>query len=239
MKNIKYFVLTILSFFAVSPTYALSCTNAVSKDLSEIASHVKTGVEVVDNSQIKELVIGEDKTTYRIPNYKFNISIYNITDDIYLTLKDDIYNEEINIYKSDANGGTYKFVNTDFGQIYNYTIEIKSANPDCYGEKIKTIKYTKPKYNAYSEYTYCKTSSSLYCQKFVTSNLKIKNTDDFLSKIKVNNEKNKPEEEEEIVIDNIKSYWRVYLGIFIGVIFISIGVILIIRRKNAKKGWNL
>lgn len=239
MKYIKYIIFACLSLIVVNNVYALSCPNAISKDLGEVASYVKTGVEVIDNSETKTLTIDNNSTTYKIPNYTFNINIYNITDDIYLTVKNDVTDEEETIFASTLDGDVYTIINDDFGQIYNYTITIYSNNAYCYGEKVKTIRYTKPKYNAYSEYTYCKNSSNLYCQKFVTKDLNINGTDDFLNKIKVNNEKNKPEDISEKIIETIKEHWIIYLILFVGIIIGSIAGIFIVRNKKMKDGWKL
>ena len=243
MKYLKIYILSLFSMILfISNTNALSCSNSVSKDLGQIASYVKASYEVIDNSQVKTLTVGDNSKNYIIPNFNFEISIYNITEDIYITIKDDKYNSERTVSFSDTNNGTYTFSNDDFGVIYTYNIDIYSANGDCYGEKIKSIKLVKPRYNAYSEYTYCKTSSSLYCQKFVTTEPGIKSNDDFFKKIKINNDKNKPDSKEESsIINSVKSNWKLYLSIFVGVIIITIVVIIIYRKKQMKKkdGWEL
>lgn len=244
MKYVKsLFLLFIVLTFGIAEVDALKCSNAVSKDLGQIASYVKASYEVIDNSEIKTLTIDEESTNYIIPNYKFDISIYNVTPEIYLTIENDVYKNTFTVYNADTTDNTYTFSNTDFGTIYHYTIAVRSANQDCYGEKIRTIKLTKPKYNAYSEYTYCKNSSNLYCQKFTTTDLGIKSSEDFLNKIKVNNENNNPNKDEIQEIETIKNLlsknWKIYLLILVIVIVITIITILYIKKKNQKKGWKL
>lgn len=244
MKYLKYLVVfTVFLCINTLNVNALSCSNAVSKDLGQIASYVKVDYEVHDNSVIKELQVGEDKTNYIVPNFTFDISIYNINDDIYVMIKEHTTGNSYTIMNSDTTDNTYTFINSDFGNIYNYEIVIMSNNPDCYGEKVRTINFIKPKYNAYSEYTYCQNSSNLYCQRFTDKDLNITDSKDFLNKVKVNNEKNNPDRDKIDEFDTItkllQDNWKVYLGVFIGVVFIIVIIIFIIKARNKKKGWRL
>jgi len=237
MRKIKLIICFILfACIAKVNVSALSCSNAVTKDLGQIAAYVKASYEVIDSSTVKELVIGEDKTTYYTPNFNFLISIYNITNDIYVEITDDVTNQNITVHYSDTDDGVYTFSNEDFGKIYTYTIKVLSANDDCYGEKVRTLTLVKPRYNAFSEYTYCKTSSSIYCQKFVVKETGLKNAGDFYSKIGVNNDKNKKKSqttsETEKIISNIKDNWKLYLGVLVGTTIITTTIIFIYKRKK-------
>ena len=58
---------------------ASNCPKDVSRDLTKEAYYIKSNYEIIDNSTYKEIKIGKDKTTFKIPRYEFNISIYNIT----------------------------------------------------------------------------------------------------------------------------------------------------------------
>lgn len=244
MKHLKY-ILIFAALLCINSlnVKALSCPNNVNKELTQAAYYVKSSYEVIDRSIYKELVIDNNKTTYKIPRYDFLISIYNITDDMYVTISDDVIRETLTIKSSDTNNGTYTFTNKDIGRIYNYTISLYSAKEECYGELIKTLKLAKPMYNAYSEYTYCQNSSNYYCQKFTTNELKLNGSEDFFAKIAVNNNKRAPinneSKDEETASVSILDNWKLYAGIFIGVIIITISVLIINRKKNTKKGWEV
>ena len=237
---ISIFIITFISFNNV---YALSCSNSEVKDLNATASYVKASYEVFDKSTKKEFVYNDNSKIYSFPNYSFEITLYNITEDIYVNVKDDITKKEISVNYSNIRDGKYVITNDDFGRIYKYTFEIMSAKSDCYGQKVKTITLVKPKYNAYSEYTYCENSSIYYCQKFVEKDLNIKDDSDFLSKIKVNNAANAPSEEtqleEETAYNLIIKNPIIYLTIFGSVIVITVLAIVFIRIRNKKKGWRL
>ena len=244
MKYCNYIVIFIsLLIFDIMGVNALSCSNSVSKDLGQIASYVKASYEVIDKSETKKIKINDDTTSFTIPKFEFEISIYNITDDVYLTISDDIFDNTITVTTDDTNDGVYTFINSDFGKIYNYTIKIYSANSDCYGETIRTINLVKPKYNAYSEYTFCQNSTLFYCQKFTAKELGIKDADDFLEKIKVNNENNDPDRDQKEALEEItnlfKKNWKIYLLIFLGIIAVTVSIIVIIKKRNKNKGWRL
>lgn len=242
MKLTRYLLLMLSIFiFNITLANASSCKGSIAKDLSQITSHVKVDYELIDKSQRKELVIGEDKKEYIIPNFVFNISLYNITDDIYVEITNDVTSENRKVYYKDTNDGVYTFSNDDFGRIYNYTFMLKSNNSDCMGDNIRKLTYTKPMYNAFSEYTYCQTSSSFYCQRFVTKPTDLIGEEDFLKKISANNSKNKPEEgeeqKEETFIDKIKSNKNFYIILILVVVALTIGTIIIINKR--KKRWEL
>ena len=177
MRHIKTIILFLASFclFNINVS-AQSCSNSEVKDLNSIASYVKASYEVIDKSESKEAKYGESTKTYIIPNYSFEITFYNLTNDIYLNVKDNVTEEEVTIDNKMAKNGNYSFINYDFGRIYKYTIDVMSANPNCYGKKIRTFTLVKPRYNAYSEYTYCQNSSNYYCQKFTEKELNIKSS---------------------------------------------------------------
>lgn len=242
MKYVKYLLLIVaLTVVSTVNVNAASCPSITLKELSEIAGYVKATYEVIDNSTTQTMTIGEDKTEYLIPIYSFNISLYNITDDIYVIGKDDITNERFNVNKENTTEGIYTIQNTDYGRIYNYTFEIYSNRDNCTNQKIRTIKLVKPMYNPYSEYAFCKNSTNYYCQKFTEKNLGITNKDDFLKKIEVNNNKSNPNNTNIVdsTVELIKNNWKLYLIIFAVVIVIMVGIIIYMKKKNKTKGWKL
>lgn len=243
MSKVKYLIVLFLFMCINTSVYALSCPNSVTKDLVHAATYIKANYDVIDNSETKTLTIGSDSTTYTIPNYTFEMSIYNITEDFTAEIHDDVSGNTISIGYNDTNDGTYSFTNSDFGTIYNYTIKIMSNKNECLGQLVKTLHITKPKYNAYSEYTYCKNSTILVCQKFVTKDIGVNSSEEFLKKISVNNKKNAPinisDETKKTIKDIFSNNWILFASIFAGVIIISIGVIIYIKKKNKTRGWDL
>lgn len=246
MKHlINFYVFVCFMCICPSIVFASNCSKDVSRDLTKEAYYIKSNYEIIDNSTYKEIKIGEDKTTFKIPRYEFNISIYNITKNLYVIIKNDVDSSVKTIHYSDTVDGTYSFLDTNFGQIYKYVMEIYPEANDCANKKLKTIKLVRPMYNAYSEYAYCKHSSNYYCQKFTKNKLNLKGNKDFLSKIKVNNDRRSEEikketkkETEKSLIEIIIDNWQMYLGIFTGSIIVSIVLLVLIRKRRNKKEWD-
>lgn len=217
------------------------CTTAYINEMISLAKYVKADYEVIDNSTTKKITIGKDVVNAKIPNYSFLFSIYNITDKVYVRISSNsTANYPQAIYSVDANDGMYTFADNNFGNIFNYTIFVYPNNANCSSRLLKKITITKPKYNAYSEYTYCKNSSNYYCQKFVNKDLKLKNSDDFMSKIAVNNKLNNPNIPlPSKVVELIKQNWKLYIKIFVGATLFIILLVVLIRYYNKKKRWKL
>lgn len=239
-KILLSFLLLFCLTLTIDQAYADTCSNTRKRELGNAANYVKVDYEVIDKSIERKINAGIDETTIVIPNFHFDISIYNLTEDIYADVVRARDLQTFKVYYKDIKDGIYTFKDYDSSTIDKYTVTIRPAN-DCLGLTLRTINYTKPKYNAYSEFKYCKNSSSFYCQKFVTKNLSITSTDDFLQKIKANSEKNKPvkEEEKEEIAQIIKSNWILYVIIFIIIFIIAIMGILIVRKYKKDKGWKL
>ncbi len=223
-----------------------SCPTELRQELAQISSHIKVNYEIQDKSETKEIDVNGSKKAYKVPKYAFAISIYNLTADFYAEIEIESSASEkksLTVYFDDTVEGNYSFYDYNIGDIYNYRITIHSTNDECSGRTFRTFRVTKPRYNAYSEYTYCQNSTNFYCQRFVASDLKINSTSEFLSKIKVNNEKNNPNKGyidiKKELADTFKANWPLYIAIFIGVALIITGIIIYFKKRNKKTGWKI
>jgi len=241
MKELKIFLtLMTLIAFKITDAYALSCTNAVSKDLAAEAAHIKIIYETIDKSEEKEITVEGNKTTYKIPKYDFVFTIYNLTENLYISMSENVYNEKQDIYYSDTENGTFEFVNGDIGKIYNYTFTILSNNPGCKGQTVRTIRLTKPKYNAFSEFAYCNNSSNLYCHRFIEKELPIKSSDDFLKAISANTKGEIIEDTKKPIVEEPFDYtWINIAAITLGTVIIILVIFLIVKKAKAKKRWEV
>lgn len=248
MKHIRCLFLSIFALFlGIFSVDALDnvCSTSTKKQLATEAAYVKVDYEIKDNSEIKTLTIGDSSTTYKVPNYSFEISIYNLSENLSATIATTNEGEKkfLNVNYTDTVDGVYTFVDTNVSDIYNYKITIISNNQECQGMTIRTMKFTKPRYNAYSEYTYCKNSSNYYCQRFIGTEINIEDTDDFLSRIKVNNEKSNPNrdkiDEEKEIKDLVKENWKLYLIILFGTVTVFSIIFILVKKHKKKKGWRL
>ena len=231
-KNIKLLLISMLFCLVFMPNAkALSCSNKDANDLVSYASYVKAKYDIVDNSKRKKATANGQTKNFIVPNFTFNITVYNVTDNIYLEIKNDVDDEVITVYNKDTKNNTYTFSNHDFGQIYNYTISILSNNPSCKGEQIRSINLKKPKYNAFSEYDECKGSKLSICQKFINTNKNI-TIDEFSQTVNIDNN----ETEKWKITDFLSKYKvRIILGLLLISILVALLLIIIIRKKIKKR----
>lgn len=237
MKYLKILLITLL--FIMTSTIsvkALSCDNATSSDLTRKANYVKASYEVEDKSVKKDLTAGNYKTTYKIPYFNFKISIYNIVDGIYAVVTNDVDNTILEVHPNNTQDGTYTFDNSNFTDVYNYTIEIRSDLDACKNETIRTIKVSKPKYNAFSEYKYCNSSNNYYCKKFITKDLDVETNDDFFRKIGIKTDYDDEESTEDTnsIKSIIKKNTKSYIMVSIITVLVTLAILLIPRliKKN-------
>lgn len=248
-KYVKYLLMFMCFLFvcSVEVNAADSCPSDLKKELSQTAAHIKVNYEIQDKSETKDIEVNGTKTTYKVPNYAFVISIYNLTKDFTAKVQTNssvaANNKYLSVYYDETVEGNYSLYDYNIGEVYNYTITIQSNNPDCPNKVFRTFRITKPKYNAYSEYTYCQNSSNYYCQRFVSNDLKIKDTADFIKRIAVNNEKNNPNkgflDANQEIKDTLKKNWPLYLAIFAGIALVIIATIFYLKKRQRKKGWKI
>ncbi len=242
-KYMRYIILFVAFFLVFDSVKAARCETKVKNELAALANYVKASYEIKEESEERELTIDGQTTTYKIPKYVFEITIYNLKEGLKAEVNVQNQGRSFKVTNSDTTDNNYTFYDYDIGTIYNYEISIMSDREDCPSTDLRTIKFTKPRYNAYSEFTYCKNSSIYYCQRFIGSEINLKGTDDFLNKIKVNNDKNNPDrdkiEEKEEIKKLVGKNWKTYLILFLVIAILIVGIIFYIKRRNKKKGWEL
>lgn len=114
----------------------------------------------------------------------FNVSIYNIVDDLYISYRSDDSNEE-KVFANMTTDGIYTFNVKDTENIINYKFIVRSLRFGCIGD-IRTITLIKPKKNPYSDLDICKyegLEDYFYCQEWITQELNGKENE-IIEKIK-------------------------------------------------------
>lgn len=121
--------------------------------LNKIASQVKMAYEFKYDES--------DKTS-------FNISIYNIKEDIYISLSDSLGSTK-EIFPNMTSGGTYTFNITNTQDLITYTARVRTLKFGCVDD-IRKITLIKPRYNEISENSLCSneyTKGLTYCQEWI------------------------------------------------------------------------
>lgn len=158
MKKIVGFLFIITSFFILNVNVKAeedtSCNYTSKALLSKAAFNVDANY-----------TIRKDEND----NYYFEISVYNITDEIYAVVTNDINKEEIIIYNNMTTNNNYSFKVYDTTTIINYVVHVRATKYGC-NDEFRKINIAKPKYNDLSELAVCKNDVMLdysYCKVWI------------------------------------------------------------------------
>lgn len=111
-------------------------------------------------------------------NVYFVISVYNITNEVYVSMYDKtsrVGNNVTNIYYKDTNRGTYSFEVRDITSIIEYEFTIRADSYGC-AYDVREFVLIKPKKNDLHDLSICQhdeTKDYIYCQEWFTENYKI------------------------------------------------------------------
>lgn len=239
IKKISFFLVAVFTLF-ISINVNAECTTQDLEALDIYAANVKASYDLIDNSVKKSITEDGETKEFIIPNFAFNISIYNIVNDVYVKISNDVDDSVITVKNSDTSNNVYSFANNDFTNTYVYTIEVYSNNPACGDKKLKTINLNKPRYNVYSETDYCQNSAAQICHKFVSTNEIT--YEDFLERISENNEKKSEPKQSKIKTFLSENNKRIAI---IAVLITFVVVLIIIVKHNIddnkmkKGGWKI
>lgn len=237
-KMVFFIVITLFISNIEAFSISTACTYEEKANLNDIAGKITANYKIDEIKEKYEFTnpdTGEKSMEEQI-NIQFNVSIYNILDDVYIVQTNDFDSEEVSIYYDEATKGVYTFKTDNTSNIIKYTYNIYSNLEGCRGEILKTFVFTKPKINMYSQYGICKgLEDTDFCQKYITEELNL--TENGLyekiqamqkTTVKEKKEKNNKEGISDFIIDN-------YIYFIIGTIIISGTVVgyIIVRKRSA------
>lgn len=237
MDKICQKILVFLCLFIVgvsNASAASTCDYETQVKLNSEAANIKASYEVKEIKTGKKIEADLGDEEYIDETYQgVEVSIYNMTENLYLTVMNTSTNETKTYHYEDADNGSIKLVRGEDGleDIVTYQITIYSNHNDCKDEELKKINLVTPKYNSFSADALCEGSSKYYCQEYVTEDLNM-TYDDFLKQA-ANNNKNDGNGDTDTVKDN--DFFKKY-GIYIvgGILVILLGVMttVIVRKKQ-------
>ena len=209
-----------LVLVAVSSLVMISSVDAATCGYKEQAKLNNEVANVKSNYEVKERVLSRDEYTappdevpvseedsYVAKTDYIEVSILNLTENMYATVFNDVTKETQTIKYDDTQNGNAKIDWRQIGTIAKLTIKIySSSSTACEGNLLKTLYLTLPRYNEYSEYNICTKVPDYYmCKRYVT-NEEFK-YDDFNTNVTKEIEKRERQQQEEI--KNNKWYKKV------------------------------
>lgn len=178
-------------------------------------------------------------------SYSFDITIYNIVDDIYITYKDKNARDEsvITVLPNMTNNGVYTFNVPDTTNIITYEIVVRTLKFGCIDD-IRKFNIVKPKRNPYYDLDICKYDEVvdyLYCREWVDQEF---NLSDREIKTMIENKRNEKKEQtttkcvscdvdtrnaaKKLQFETIKRY--VVIGLSIGIVIDMIMIYFMISN---------
>ena len=207
------------------------CGSSVkSKDLAA-ASNIKIAYEPVEYNP-------EDGTNRLF--YYVDITIYNIPDEVYIEVHNSKSGNTYNIDSSKTNDDrAIKLRQKDTSDIVNYTFIIKARTLECYGETLRTIRLTTPKYNNYSQRAVCADIPEFYmCKTFVSYDVDGAKFLNNVTAYKEAQEKKGTEQAQEgktsVTAATAKAVSK-HKFLILGIVLIAavVGTVLVIKRKRS------
>lgn len=215
-------LMLICSFLLMHVQAADKCDYSDKYKLQNKASNVSMKYEIKE----KEIMPATEEYGAVKQKY-FEITIFNITDEFYATLRNDVTNKDEIITNSMFKDGIYTFIWEGIDEVTNFTLKVSaSSNTNCEGELFKTVTLQTPRRNEYSTKGVCDSLSEFYlCQPFVT--YKSVNEDEFTEQVLKYKDglidKDGNVEENKTLIDKVFDFLNKYKWVMLGCVVIIIG----------------
>ncbi len=160
MKKIFIFLVVLIAC-TTSVKAASVCSYEDQNKIMQQTTNVKPTYEIVTETVESDIPIDVKR---------LNVSILNVTEDLYVKVKNDFNNEEKTYSYSDAQDGTIAFRWDNINKVTNFVIEVySSSKTKCPDELYKTTYFSTPRYNEFSKRAICSELTDFYlCQEFVT-----------------------------------------------------------------------
>lgn len=221
-------------------TSRTKCNNEESKKVREAAQ----GVEI--SYTIKKMFVGtsiavdeEGMPEVDEYDYGFEIAIKNITENIYVVVKNDYSNDVFTYHYADTENGVKTFESIATNEAVNFIFEVKSENENCKDEDYRKISLTTPIYNFYYRYQFCSDNpKNKVCKMFVNEKISAR---EFATEVNAKkNEEQKSDNnnaDSNVVISFVKD--NKYLFIIGGIVIVIIGVATICVKIKKRRGSKL
>ena len=176
MKKKLLFLIVILVMFLgfsgyVKAEEADKTCSAVDKSfIKQQAANIRVTFSPVMGDTQKKDSFGTEGTRAELHQ---EIKIYNVTSNMYLEVVytgRNIRKEKFSLdYKNIGLDKAITINHPAIKEVTNYTIYVYSNYNDCFGDLVRTIKLTIPRFNEYSQHVACNDISEYYlCKEFVT-----------------------------------------------------------------------
>lgn len=226
--------LCLLTVGILNVSAASSCDYETQVKLNSEANNIKTSYEVKEIKTGKQIVSDMGEGMEDEVYTGVEVSIYNLTENLYLKVTNLQTSETKTYYYADTNDGSITFTRGEEGlsEIVTYQVTVYSNHSDCKDEELKKVNIVTPRYNTFSAEALCQNSTKYYCQTYITEELNM-TFEDFVKQATaaLKDNETKPEDQTEKQESFFEKY-GVYMIAVIGVILIGVVTTVIVRNKQ-------
>ena len=209
------------------------------KAAGNVSSAFKNSSRKTDKLRMGIIFEEEAEEDWYYEEYTYKVIFYGLTDDIYLKVTSNAADENtFIIHKTDLTNENVAFETHNVDHVYEYKVEIYSANENCSDELIRSYIFKTPKYNVYSEMKLCENSDSELCNDVTYNDVKIIDVVNDTKYNNNNNDVNENEKKEQKEKETQKKVTLIKIAIIVSIIvvvLISILFIYIMHRREVKK----
>ena len=248
MKKGKGLFFSIIVFLLGVPSVLAVCTSEENNTLNSLASNVTVDYEALmeeypleENFNPPDGLTPEELEEYVATRRVIMIYISNITEELYVTVRNDNTYETVTYTYDDAENGVISIRKEDISEITNYTITVYSSDAtNCRDTRLRTLYLTTPMFNYFSNYSACEGAEDFYlCYEYlsvpgVTEKRFLELVDRYKAgQIDNEGEEITVEEEEEGFLDFIQDNIALTIGIVVLIVVVlGVVVVIIIRRRR-------
>ena len=235
-ESLGKIIFLLLCFFSTTIFVNAECSYEEQVKLSAEASNVRVVYEIIENTTEEEL----KNYLYPINDY-IQITVYNVTENVTVTITDDTMGGEDALFLpvsetiayEDTKSGTYTFNVDIMNQVRTLYVAVSSQSENCSLKQESRQEMRLPYFNVYSTFDGCENNSEYYCQKYsgVDINMDRDQVMDEISKPQV-----KPEDPPSLEEQEINIWWYAMViggGVVIVVLLIAI-IVTLYRIKQRR-----
>ncbi len=231
-KTFKLLLAAVLfSTFTITYVNAAECSTEAMNKYTSLADKVQVTNEFKKEEDNSGFVLDDgSKPIVRVDN----ITIKNLTDDMYVVVSEEITNSQQTYNYSDTTNGTITIKQYNVLDVLKYTFEIYTSDKTgCGGTKLKVRYLTTQAFNPYFESMMCDNLKDYtYCQEYVSSAL---TEDEFNDKIEnYKNQTEKKEQEEKGILAFLNKH-KIELLIIISLLVIGGTTTVIVMKKKGRR----
>ena len=242
-KSAKCVLSALLMFCFIGNVKAAECDYQKQVELNDLASTVKVTYEEVEidtgEQYIDDMKFDENGNNIIITRKVkgFKVKLINLAENLSVEVSNDLGLNKFISYE-DTNKGMVELATDTADKIINYTINVSVETGVCAGQELRTINVLVPKYNLYSETSYCKENPGFeYCKEYTTDNNQMDyiQFDEAAKKYDLTKEKKEEKKEQtklEKVLEVLNENKVIIISSVSIIVILTTGIIVVKRRRR-------